>query len=212
MLDEISELTGATITHDEKGGAAKVYLNGLPLVDENRTYSLDVVITAGGTEFRWSSTPGEYHVIPDMGGKLGGFKEARDQMAGEFKSELEALLRTIVDDINNIHSSGYSANNSTGLNFFDVNPEDYLSSVKVSEVLVSDCDCLAVAKEETVLTVLSHLKLPTGWKVPIGLWKLPISRGGLQVWVNLVLWAKKPKQATIFKNFWSGNWRTGNLL
>lgn len=144
LLDELAELTGATVTHIAEGESVRVTVNGFPLVDKDHSYKLEVAFTLGGTEVRWVSAPGEYTVIPSVGGKLGGYKEARDVLVRDFKTEVENLFRTIVDEINAIHRNGFPLTGTPG-DFFVTDGADYLHSAQVAPWIVADPGTICAA-------------------------------------------------------------------
>ena len=137
LLDELTELTGATVSHLSDGNSVRVSVDGFPLVDRDQRYDIEVRYHPGGTEFRWVSAPGEYTVMPSVGGKIGGYKEARDAMVQDFKSEVESLFKAVVDDINAIHASGYPISGAPG-DFFITDGVDYLNSAQVAPWIVAD--------------------------------------------------------------------------
>ena len=137
LLDEICELTGATVTHIPDGDSLIVSVYGFALVDRNHWYKMEVSFGLGGTELRWISAPGEYTVMPSVGGKIGGYKEARDVLVQDFKAELENLFKTVVDEINAIHGSGFPITGAPG-DFFVTDGSDYLHSAQVAPWIVAD--------------------------------------------------------------------------
>lgn len=137
LLDELCELTGATVSHISDGQSVRVAVNGFPLVDGNQAYELAVSYNSGGAEFRWVSSPGEHVVIPAVGGRLAGYRQARDEIISGFRSELEGLLRSIVDGVNEIHAEGHPIEGSAGA-FFEFDGNDCLGTVRVSQAIIAD--------------------------------------------------------------------------
>lgn len=151
MLDEITDLTGATVTLKD-AESVRVAVGGLPLVDGQVLYEIEAVFTSTGTEFRWkpvSSPSGQYEVMTAMGGRLAGLKAARDESVYGFKTELEGLFRDFVDQVNQQHAQGYHLYSNAGDPapdpadpqnwFFSVgDPADYLGSVEVDAAIIAD--------------------------------------------------------------------------
>lgn len=160
MLDEITELTGATVTLKD-AESVRVSVGGLPLVDGQVIYKLDVAFTASGTEFRWqpaTSPSGQYEVVTAMGGRLGGLRSARDESVLGFKSQLEGFFRDFVDRVNQQHAKGYHVYSTAGDPvpdpadpqnwFFAVgNPTDYLNSVDVNPIIIADPGFIRASSE-----------------------------------------------------------------
>ncbi len=137
LLDELAEMTGATVVYLQEGASVRVSVGGYPLVDLEQTYKIEVGFTSQGTEFRWAAGPGESVPMDSMGGLLGGYRGARDEMVLGFKGELESLLVSIVDNVNDLHRAGYPISGPP-LDFFQVGSTSYLSSVAVNPVIVAD--------------------------------------------------------------------------
>jgi flagellar hook-associated protein 1 FlgK len=136
ILDELAEITGATITHSTDG-SVKVDIGGFPLVHGSTSYKLTVTFV-GDTEYSWISPGGQPVAMDYMGGKLGGYKTGRDNEVLMFRGELESFLKSIVDDLNNIHANGFPVESQDELLFFTAQEGNYLGSLEVSSEIVSD--------------------------------------------------------------------------
>ncbi len=146
LLDELASLSGATVTYLDNGASVRVSIGGFPLLDQGTLYSLEARFQSDGTEFRWVSGPGEYSVIPSVGGSLGGYKVARDEMTLGFKKELEGLLKYIAGNVNHVHSQGESlVPGLGGLHFFEFDEESSLITIKVNPDIVEDTNLICAS-------------------------------------------------------------------
>jgi flagellar hook-associated protein 1 FlgK len=57
--------------------------------------------------------------LENSNGQLRGLIDARDEMIPGYIAELDRLARTIVEQVNAIHVTGFGENGSTGVAFFD---------------------------------------------------------------------------------------------
>lgn len=151
LLDEICELTGATVSRaNDRTMYVSVSVDGYPVVDGLHSYKLAVAYPSGHTEFRWLDALGNPQVIESVGGKLGGLRAARDELVGSFRQELEALFKDLVDSVNAQHSLGYALDGTQTGEFFTVgDPGDYLGSTEVAAVIVNDPRTIAASSSPT---------------------------------------------------------------
>lgn len=140
LIDELAELTGATVTHLEQGSAVRVTIGGFPIVDRDKAFKIEASLTPTGAEFLWRSSPNNTpQTMSTVGGRLGGLKAAKENLVTDFKKLLENLFRDIVDRINEQHRLGYTADDLTGIDFFSVPASgDYLGGVEVNPAIVLD--------------------------------------------------------------------------
>ncbi|MGE5579865.1 MAG: flagellar hook-associated protein FlgK [Bacillota bacterium] len=148
LLDEISEIAGATVTRYSDGTeAVRVTVNGFPVVDRTSSFKLAVDST-DPVQYAWVDAAGDRQIIPSVGGRLGGLATSRDELAGTFRQDLEALLRDIVDTVNTQYALG--VNPTTGnppdppLFFAVGDPTDYLGTANVAPEIVSDPNRIVV--------------------------------------------------------------------
>jgi flagellar hook-associated protein 1 FlgK len=151
ILDEISEITGATVSRlDDRTMYVRVGIGGFPVVDGLNSYKLEVAYPSGVTEFRWVDSAGNPQAIDTMRGRLGGLKTARDELVGSFKQDLEDLFSDIVDAVNTQHALGYAPDGTQTGDFFTVgNPGDYLGSTEVAAGIVADPSTIAASSSAT---------------------------------------------------------------
>lgn len=153
LLDEISEITGATVTRINDGTqAVKVSVGGFPIVDREVSYKIGVTHSVP-VQYNWIDRWGDVQPMSGVGGRLGGLSAARDDLAGSFKQELETLLSDIVTSVNTQYAAGAIPTGDPmdptdppdPLEFFTVGDiTDYLGSAQVSATIVADPSRIAV--------------------------------------------------------------------
>lgn len=145
LLDEIAEISGATVSQYTDGTlAVRVTVNGYPVVDRSASFKIAVSYTGDGVQYGWVDAAGDKQVIPSVGGRLGGLAVARNDLVQGFKDKLESLLKDIVGMVNDQYAKSDGFDPLTSSPFFitdDVN--NYLSSTRVAiqdpaDLLVSD--------------------------------------------------------------------------
>jgi flagellar hook-associated protein 1 FlgK len=99
-------------TYENEGGTLTVTTGkGYILVSKSDTYPLDY----DGNEVNWQSSAKYEIAISDTitGGSMGGWLEMRDEIIPKYRSDLDELAKSLVWELNKIHSQG------VGLEGFD---------------------------------------------------------------------------------------------
>jgi flagellar hook-associated protein 1 FlgK len=164
LIDELSKLTSVTVTENivassPDGGNIVSYTvksgNSL-LVSGNKSYSLETKESTSPEGYKnisvvWSDNGSAYEA------DSGALKGALDIMNGDGKSgdfkgipyymgELDDFANKIVEEINNIHMTGYGLDDSTNIPLFDPTCTD-ASSIKLSDEIKGNPEKLAVSSE-----------------------------------------------------------------
>jgi flagellar hook-associated protein 1 len=116
----LSELTGATASK-RANGAVDVFVGNSTLVSEFTTRDLEVSGAARlddqGTDpitLRWADTK----TASGAGGTMGSTLDTMTTIIPKFSDALDQVAAKLAATVNAAHSAGYSADGSTGLNFF----------------------------------------------------------------------------------------------
>jgi flagellar hook-associated protein 1 FlgK len=137
----LSELTGATASKRPNGGM-DVFIGGSTLVTGSTTRELEYTgatrlaeQSANPVALSWkdSRTPA------DAGGTVGAMTNTMTTIIPKLSAELDSVAQNLISKVNALHSQGYSADGTTGLDFFGGNSA---GSIKV---LVTEPDKLAVS-------------------------------------------------------------------
>lgn len=121
LIDNLSVLVDVN-TIDKPNGGNMVQIGGMVIVDGADSFEIGTkTINVNGrvtNRLVWKGTDVE---LKNLNGELAGLIEARDKTIPEYIDQLDELARTIVEEVNAIHSTGYGSDGSTGVNFFDPN-------------------------------------------------------------------------------------------
>jgi flagellar hook-associated protein 1 FlgK len=104
LLGQLSEFMDIRYYEKEDGNITVTTGNGYTLVSGPEVYSLSF----DGNRVRWESSGATQADITDSfkGGKLGGWLDLRDAILPQYQAELDEMAKTIVWEINRIHSMG----------------------------------------------------------------------------------------------------------
>jgi len=116
----LSKLTGATGSL-RPNGAMDVFVGNSALVSQFTTRNLEAAgakrledQTADNVELRWTDTKAP----AGAGGTMGAMMETLTTIIPDLSGKLDEVTKALADKVNKAHSVGYSADGSTGLDFF----------------------------------------------------------------------------------------------
>lgn len=156
LLSGLAEIVDFHSVKDSKDSISVFLSNGLPLIEGDQTWELDVV-----TE-NHASDPSFYDIVfKDAAdkvintsitkGKLAAFLEVRDTTAKGYMDSLDTLAATLVEKVNAQHKLGYDMNQNPGEDFFVFNIEPEAKEAGYMEVnadIIADIN--KIAASETV--------------------------------------------------------------
>ncbi|HEY8394870.1 MAG TPA: flagellar hook-associated protein FlgK, partial [Thermaerobacter sp.] len=155
LLEEMATLLPVRVT-EQADGTVRVEVAGLLLVDGDVVNSLraQAVTGPGGmtvTQVYWDDGSGgtvPLDAATLAGGELAGLLEARDDLVGGLRNDLQQLFFALADEINQLHRQGYDLNGQLGEDFFVgmTSPAD-LPATQVNPNLVADPAKLAAATQ-----------------------------------------------------------------
>ncbi|MEW6413023.1 MAG: flagellar hook-associated protein FlgK [Candidatus Zixiibacteriota bacterium] len=119
LLDELSTLIDVNSV-EQANGDLTVYMGSMSIVNGPESIRVGTkLVNIDGVpthKLVWEGTSVE---LVNKNGQLKGLIDSRDKIVPKYMDELNTLARTIVEQVNAIHVTGYGANGSTGVNFFD---------------------------------------------------------------------------------------------
>ncbi|MDH4156014.1 MAG: flagellar hook-associated protein FlgK [candidate division Zixibacteria bacterium] len=119
LLDQLSEYIDVN-TIEQKNGGMTVFIGAMALVDgpDHLEIASKVLNRDGRLEHElvWKGTDVK---ISNLNGQLKGLIDSRDRVIPSYMEELDVLARTIIEEVNALHRSGYGLNGTTGVNFFE---------------------------------------------------------------------------------------------
>ncbi len=162
LTDQLSNLIDVR-TVEKPNGETMVAMGGMVLVDGSDSFSIGVkAVNQNGTQIHELVWKGTDVNLTNLNGQLYGLLQARDQVIPQYLTQLNNLTKSIVQEVNNIHSSGYGVNGSTGVPFFDPQLTD-AATIKVSEEIQSDPNKIAATsssgeKNNQIALAISDLR------------------------------------------------------
>lgn len=146
LLDELSEIVNIQV-FENKDGSVSVKIGGETLVERKTVVAIGLVERGDGAIVVHDLAIGNSkRVIHPSGGKIAGLLETRDQTIPRYLARLDSFARTLVEKVNQIHSSGYGLDGETGRCFFD--PEGITaSSIAVSEEIATNPAFIAASSD-----------------------------------------------------------------
>lgn len=150
LLQDVSRLTGATVTDGDRGQAT-VTAGGLLLVSGDRAATLDAsnIGLNGLHTVEYRSPSGLTFDATSMftRGELGGVLSMRDQELPGMIGRLDQLAKTIADEVNAQHAAGFDLNGAAGGNFF--NPIGAVAgaanSLQIAAAVAADTSLIAAS-------------------------------------------------------------------
>ncbi|MFH2050383.1 MAG: flagellar hook-associated protein FlgK [bacterium] len=121
LVDKLSEFIDVN-TIESSNGELRVMVGAMEIVNgsEINRISTNVTNEKGrmSHELVWEGTDIQ---ITNINGQLKGLVDTRDELIPKYIEELDTLARSVIEEVNKIHRSGYGLDGTTGLDFFDTN-------------------------------------------------------------------------------------------
>ncbi|MFZ5979330.1 MAG: flagellar hook-associated protein FlgK, partial [Candidatus Zixiibacteriota bacterium] len=121
LLDELSNFIDVN-TIEQPNSSTSVYIGSMVLVDGTQSFDINTVtVNDNGQPINRLIWAGSEVELRNNNGQLSGLLEMRDQTVVEYQKKLDEMAATLVTEVNALHRSGYAADGSTSVNFFDPN-------------------------------------------------------------------------------------------
>ena len=122
LLEELSSWVGNVSVEQENGSLTIFTQGGNLLVDGNKHWDLQ----QSGNNIYWNKVPTD--ISKDLtGGQIGGWLDIRDEIVPQYQANLDELAGTLIQQVNTLHTAGYTLSGGTGTYFF----QDFLTSPAV---------------------------------------------------------------------------------
>ncbi|MFC2150865.1 flagellar hook-associated protein FlgK, partial [Calditrichota bacterium] len=116
LLNELSAMTGASYKF-EQNGAVDVHIDGIVLVMHdhvNQIHTSDEI----GEPLSMYVDDGSDRKLNITNGEIGALLNVRDGDISDLRERLDDIARSIAEQVNSIHTQGYTLNGDTGVAFF----------------------------------------------------------------------------------------------
>ncbi len=142
LLEKLSRLANTTVVERESGSTA-VMIGGRTIVDDAKVMALDTQKIPSGAmmvnDVIWADDGASTRL---SGGEMAGLIDIRDNIIPGLLQDLDTVAVTLITEVNNIHSTGYGSDGSTGLDFFTGSDA---SNIAVSGQLIADTSMIATS-------------------------------------------------------------------
>ena len=148
LIKELSGIMDIQYFEDGSGGLTVMTSDGKLLVDGVNANSLSTEkSTEGVYRVTWVSASGtEVDITEDIsGGSLKSLIDLRDNQVTAFIDDINDLAGSLANEVNAIHSTGYTATGVTGINFFQstTTAQDYAAIMDISDEVAASEDYVA---------------------------------------------------------------------
>jgi flagellar hook-associated protein 1 FlgK len=137
-LDELSNYLNISIKKDDKN-VVSITSNGIDLVSGGTPHLLKANYLQSDNE--WALSVGTVNYKP-VNGELASAIEMRNTIIPDYETKLNDLISNVVTEVNNLHSTGYGLDDSTGNLFFT---GTNASSIAVNSTLLDDPKKIALS-------------------------------------------------------------------
>ncbi len=150
MVRQLAEMVDVKYFEDELGRVtittAGSLLVGPTSAVQLELYSSSKMLPDGSmspviTELRFADSK---KVFTPNGGELRAIMDVKDVLVPKYQNYLDTLAKTLVTEVNALHSEGYNLNRSTGVFFFDVS-QTTAQGIKLSPSILKDVNNIAAA-------------------------------------------------------------------
>lgn len=145
LTDELAGIIDVNVIEKEDGGTL-VAMGSMILVDGSSTLRIDANASIRDGEIThelvWSGTEVQ---LSNRDGQLAGLIETRDKIIPKYLDQLNELARSVVEQVNAIHETGYGLDGSTGVAFFDPAFTD-ASNIRVNQEITRDINRIAASQ------------------------------------------------------------------
>lgn len=165
ILKELSKIIDISVVENDRGQIT-VTTSGNIIVSpvfyqELETTTSTTRLADGSTQLevgvRFANSKNEFR---PQGGQIKGLLESRDKIIPEYQRLLDDLATSMVKQVNELHTQGYTLNGFTGIYFFDESTIG-ASTIKLSASILSDVDNIA-ASSGGEMHPASQNQLPAG--------------------------------------------------
>ena len=146
LLNKLGEIVDFNYIKDSQDAINIFLSNGLPLVEGNHVWALDVIPKGDGSSFSdiiFEDTPDETINTVVKGGALGGLLEIRDATVEAYMDQLNTLAAAIIEAVNAQHGQGVDIDGVPGGDFFE--PATTAGDMGVSAAILADSDKIAAS-------------------------------------------------------------------
>jgi flagellar hook-associated protein 1 FlgK len=148
VIDRLSELVDVEVLPRDDN-TVSLYIDSKNVVDTIFNEELSTRTTQDGDSFHIEIEVSGVQPISNLGGKLGGLVELNNETLPGYSERLDALARSLVEEVNGLHRGGYNRNGTTALDFFDPT-QITAGSISLSSDVESDLNNIAAGATDAL--------------------------------------------------------------
>jgi flagellar hook-associated protein 1 FlgK len=119
LIDRLSALIDVNVLEQDTGEVT-LYIGAMSIVNGPDAIRIDTnLVNVDGEPAHQLVWEGTSVGLGNLDGQLKGLTDARDKIIPGYIEELDTLARTLVEEVNALHVTGYGLDGSTGVAFFD---------------------------------------------------------------------------------------------
>lgn len=142
LVSQVAEIAEVSI-HEREDGSMDLILNGRTMVTRQTVQQFTTQYEQDDNSYRMRVvTQDTLREVSLPDGHLKGLLESRDTHVTRVRDQLDAVVKSLVNSVNSLHSQGRS-NGGAGLPFF---VGDSLHSIEVSEAIRSNTELIATSR------------------------------------------------------------------
>jgi flagellar hook-associated protein 1 FlgK len=146
LIDDLSAIVDVNTSRGEDGDMI-VYLGAMALVDGDRALSIGTeTVNENGTIKHNLVWEGTTITFKNLNGQIKGLLDSRDKIIPEYLDKLDQIAKSLVDEVNALHTTGYGLENSTGVEFFD-SRFTTAATIQINQEVVDDVKKIAAASQ-----------------------------------------------------------------
>jgi flagellar hook-associated protein 1 FlgK len=148
LIDQLSGLAEIQI-FETNDGAVSVKIGSESLVERKTAVLLGTAVRGDNNVVITDVTLGTGdRPIRVTAGRLGGLLQSRDTTVPGYLARLDEIARTVVEEVNRVHRTGFDSTGAAGGDFFD--PERLTAaSMRVTDAIRADSSLLAASADGT---------------------------------------------------------------
>jgi flagellar hook-associated protein 1 len=152
LVQKLSAIVGIQSFEDGEG-ALTIMVSGKTVLDKETVFELETEPSTDNNFYRitWGGNSSSSSDITDLisGGSLKALIDLRDNQLPSFMDTVDDLAQSLITQVNDIHSTGYTANGATGINFFQGSTDAYALTFDLSDQVKADSQYIAVTSSAT---------------------------------------------------------------
>lgn len=148
LVQKLSAIVGMQSFEDGQG-ALTVMIAGRTVLDKETVFELKAEPSQAHDNFHRITWDGNSSTSMDIteligGGSLKALIDLRDKQLPDFMGSVDDLAQSMIQQINDIHRTGYTANGETGIDLFRASRSPYALTFDLSDEIKADYRYIAV--------------------------------------------------------------------